>query len=108
MDLHHTWMRKVYTKEQRSELVELVLAGRATVAEAAARIGASVSTAFAWLRDARKPAARGPATFVQLVRAAEGDGGITVRVGGASVCVRRGFDADVLRAVVSALRPEEP
>ena len=97
-------MRKVYSKEQRFELIESVLAGRTTVVEAAAKIGVAASTAFVWVRHARKPPSTGSPGFVQLVRSERSDGGITVNVGGAEICIRRGFDADVLRAVVSALR----
>jgi transposase-like protein len=61
-------MRKHYTAKQRSELVELVRAGGATVVEAAARLGVTASTAYNWMRTAatasagqseRSPRARG-------------------------------------------------
>ncbi len=111
-------MRRRYTREQRCELIDLVTEGRATVPEAAARLEVPHSTAYKWLR---KPAARqahaggkaarvaaGPATatsvFVQLVRAGDVSPTITVQVGGAAIEVRRGFDAEVLRSVVEALR----
>lgn len=97
-------MRKVYSKEQRADLIESVLAGRTTVVEAAAKIGVAASTAFVWVRHARRPPSTGSPTFVQLVRSKQGDSGITVHVGGAEVRVQHGFNADVLRAVVSALR----
>jgi transposase-like protein len=113
-------MRKHYTGEQRSALVELVTAERATIADAAARLGVNVSTAYNWMQ---RPAASEPRrsdvgrrvssrkrrqvvrpTFVQLVRANDLAATIAVRVGSAEVQVRRGFDADLLRAVVEALR----
>ena len=103
-------MRKRYTDEQRSSLVDLVTEGRATVAEAGRQVGVTASTAYQWLkrtgeapRRQRKRAAGLP-TFVQVVRAAELEATIAVRVGSAEVQVRRGFDAVLLRAVVEALR----
>ena len=113
-------MRRRYTGEQRSALVDLVTAGRATVSEAAARLGVTASSAYYWMKQAaaeapmkrsgvqrRAPARRerrptGP-TFVQLVRTGDLAATIVVRVGSGEVEVRRGFDADLLRAVVQAL-----
>jgi transposase-like protein len=113
-------MRRRYTHEQRCELIDLVTEERATVPEAATRLEVPYSTAYKWLR---KPAARparagkdaraarsvgGPATttstFIQLVRAGEASPTITVQIGGAAIEVRRGFDAEILRSVVEALR----
>lgn len=84
--------------------------------EAAARLGVSLSTAYSWTRGAapvvsgagprRARAAEvlspaGP-TFVQVVpsRAATP---MSVKVGAAEIQVRRGFDADLLRAIIEAL-----
>lgn len=112
-------MRKHYTGEQRSELIDLVTAGRATVPEAAARLGVIASTAYNWMQRAagslkrrgaevptrtRRMRPLVPATFVRLVRAGDLAARIAVRVGGAEIEVGRGFDADLLRAVVQALR----
>jgi hypothetical protein len=44
-----------------------------------------------------------PATFVQVVRARDLAATIAVRVGRAEVQVQRGFDVELLRAVVDAL-----
>lgn len=111
-------MRKQYTGEQRSELVDLVRAGRVTVREAARRLGVTTSTAYHWMNQAASEPRRGdaeerapsrrrrlaaPPTFVQVVRAADLAARLAVRVGNAEVQVRRGFDADLLRAVVEAL-----
>ena len=108
-----------YTGEQRSELVDLVTAGRVTVREAARRLGVTASTAYHWMNQAAggvprrrgakqpRPPRRGrhhaPPTFVQVVRAVDLAATLAVRVGNAEVQVRRGFDADLLRAVVEAL-----
>jgi transposase-like protein len=112
-------MRRRYTGEQRSALIEMVTAG-ATVSEAAARLGVIASTAYLWVRQAaggvprprrgeqdapaRGKGERVPLTFARLVRADDLAATIGVRVGSVEVQVRRGFDADVLRAVVQALQ----
>jgi transposase-like protein len=108
---HHACMRRHYTKKQRSGVVDLVNSGRATVSEAAARLGVTPSTAYYWMRARRAgatPASKvgRPAEpkFVRLVRSSEIDAAISVRVGNAEIQVRREFDADLLRAVVEALR----
>ncbi|MBA3844480.1 MAG: transposase [Actinobacteria bacterium] len=113
-------MRRRYTGEQRSALVDLVRAGRATVSEAAVRAGVTKSTAYGWMQQAaagrgnrRNAESRGgagrtrpmaPPTFVRLVRAGDLVTTVAVRIGGAEIEVRRGFDADLLRAVVQALQ----
>jgi transposase-like protein len=106
-------MRKRYTDEQRSRLVDLVTEGRATVAEATRQLGVTASTRYHWLKQTGEASRRqrsrpaGPPTFVQVVRAAELAATISVRVGSAEVEVPRGFDAVLLRAVVEALRGDE-
>jgi len=113
-------MRRRYTREQRCELIDLVTEGRATVPEAAARLEVPPSTAYKWLRKtSARPARAGKvvraarsaaglaattSTFLQLVRAGEASPTITVQIGGAAIEVRRGFDAEILRSVVEALR----
>jgi transposase-like protein len=113
-------MRRRYTGEQRSELIDLVKTGRGTVASAAKRLGVTASTAYHWMKQtgARPPGGGSTErhglsrrawtpvspTFVRLVRAGELASTIAVRIGGAEVEVRRGFDAELLRAVVEALR----
>src|SRR4051794_12400568 len=110
-------MRRDYTAEQRAELIDNVAAGHETVVEAATRLGVAESTAYAWVRRAgpktrrrdlasrlRKTAAVAAPTFVQLVRTGGPDGLLEVQIGAASLQVRRGFDAELLRAVVAALR----
>ena len=88
--------------------------------EAAARLEVPHSTAYKWLRETTSPPARAgkvvraaragggqadtTSTFVQLVRAGEASAKITVQIGGAAIEVRHGFDAEVLRSVVEALR----
>jgi transposase-like protein len=95
-------------------LVDLVRSGRATVAEAASHLGVTPSTAYYWTRaagatDAERrsltvtdQAASGP-TFVRVVPSGAVATAIVVRIGAAEIQVRRGFDPELLRAVVEAL-----
>jgi transposase len=66
-------MRRRYTKEQRTQLVDLVAVGDVTVPEAAARLGVTSSAAYNWVAESRKQRrpnvvgrVAGP-TFVRLV-----------------------------------------
>ena len=105
-----TRMRRQYTREQKSQLVDLVATGKATVAEAAKRLGVGDSAAYSWVAESRQPR-QSPAvqpvampTFVRLVASANiAESGLSVRVGAAEVQVHRGFDDELLRAVVATL-----
>ncbi|MBC7988547.1 MAG: hypothetical protein H7Y19_03045 [Luteimonas sp.] len=92
-------------------------AGRGTVSEAAARLGVTPSTAYYWVKNGaaamlgrrapgRRLKAQALATprFVRVVPSRAVGAAIAVRVGAAEIEVRRDFDADLLRAVVDALR----
>ena len=102
-------MRRTYTEKERLDLIGLVKADRATVREAAEQVGVTVSTAYKWMRDASlvvgppRARARSTPTFVRVLSSREADVAISVRVGAAEIQVGRGFDADLLRAVVQAL-----
>jgi transposase-like protein len=112
-DRHHARMRRQYTGKQRSQLVELVTGGHATVSEAAARLGVTPSAAYYWLKQGiggsrgaqeRNVPVRGAGTtFVRLVPSVAANAAIAVRVGNAEIQVRQGFDCDLLRSVVTAL-----
>jgi transposase-like protein len=110
-------MRRHYREEERDELVEEVAEGRATIAEAADKRGVARSTAYQWMRDSRTstPRARAGgrkqraprgATFVELVPRMQVGAAIAVRVRGAEIEVRPGFDVELLRAVIVALTGE--
>ena len=112
-------MRRHYTDEQRTDLIGLVTTRRATVPQAAARLGVTASTAYNWVRQAAAPAAAahrapGPGrvstapalTFVEVARPVEPAAAVVVRVDGLAIEVRHGFDAELLRDVVAALREE--
>lgn len=109
-------MRRHYTADQRGQLLDFVTSGR-SVREAATHLGIATSTASYWVRQATKKARqvrqrearRGgePPAFARLVHKHE-VASIEVRVGGATIQVGLGFDAELLRAVVAALRGEAP
>jgi transposase-like protein len=106
-------MRRHYTEKQRGQLIDLVASGR-SVTEAAAQLGIGRSTASYWVRraeakarevrqrDARAGTDQRP-PFVRLVRERE-VGSVEIRVGGATLRVTSGFDAELLRAIVATLR----
>ena len=104
---HSMRMRRRYTSEQRTQLIDLV--GKGTkVVEAAKSLGVGESTAYKWVAESRK--SREPTTvpqkkptFVRLMPSAAVNASIVVRVGGAQVDVRQGFDVELLRAVVATL-----
>jgi hypothetical protein len=109
---HHARMRRRYTNRERSDLVELVVNGNATVPEAAARFGVAESTAYQWLKQRRAKRVDVAAivadgvvapAFARLVPSIAARGDLVIKVGGAEIQVRHGFDADLLRAVVATL-----
>lgn len=95
-------MTKVFGQRDRDDLVAAVNGGEA-VRAAARRVGVSAATAYLWIRRAREAAEGADAPrFLELV--AKADIGLIVRVGPAEIEVRAGFDVELLRAVVVALR----
>ena len=94
-------MRKRYTAEQRERLIAEVQAGEA-VAVVAARMGVGTSAAYLWIKEAHET--RGP-TFAKLLRtsAAITTASVVLDIGRVRVRVEAGFDAALLREVVSAL-----
>jgi len=102
-------MRRRYTREQRAQLLDLVAVGDVTVPEAAARLGVTSSAAYNWVAERRRLARPSGArlaaspTFVRLVPGAAADSSIVIRVAGTEIQVRRGFDGELLQAVVASL-----
>lgn len=95
-------MTKVYEQRDRDELVAAVKGGE-PVPVAAKRFGVTPATAYVWIRRAREAAERADQPrFLELVT--REDVGLIVRVGFAEIEVRAGFDVELLRAVVAALR----
>ena len=94
-------MRRRYTAEQQQQFLEQVRAG-ASVREAAARIGVNTSIGYRWVQ---KSGGSGTPKFARLVPAAKAAPAVTIQVGAAALRVEAGFDAELLRAVISALAP---
>lgn len=92
-------MRKVYTAEQREQLIGEVRATGESVSVIAKRLGVSSSAAYLWLKETA-PAPPAPA-FARVVPMRQRS--VRVEVGGAAVVVESGFDAELLRQVVAAL-----
>lgn len=96
-------MRRRFTAEERQRFVDEVRATGASVKEVAARLGLDTSIGYRWMQAARQA---GAPAFAKLVPAGSASRAtIAVEVGGAVVRVEAGFDAELLRAVVSALSP---
>ena len=96
-------MRKRYTAEQRERLIAEVQAGE-TVPVVAARIGVGVSAAYLWLKEAREASKPKFARLVPESRSVSES--MVLEVGRARLRVEAGFDAALLRQVVSALSGE--
>lgn len=99
-------MKKDQQQSQRAELLAAVKRGE-SVAEAAQRLWVPKSTAYNWVRSAaraeRALALAAQPRFVELVAEALPRTTLVVRVGAAEIEVCAGFDAALLRAVVTAL-----
>jgi transposase-like protein len=96
-------MRKQYTAEQRERLVAEVRRTGESVRVVAERLGVTASSAYLWMKEAGATRRSEPA-FARVVRSAAPTGrSVTLEVGRARVRVEPGFDAGLLREVVSAL-----
>lgn len=94
-------MRRRYTVQQREHLIETVRTSGEPVKAVAERMGVSVSAAYLWMKAGR--ATKRP-QFARLVPGPRAMGtSLVLRVGEAAIQVDPGFDAELLRAVVSAL-----
>jgi len=95
-------MAKRHTARKRAKLIELVRTSGTSVKAVADEMGVSVSTAYLWMR--RAPAAPKP-TFAKVVPASSlgATPRLMVKVSGAVIQLEPGFDAELLRQVVSVL-----
>jgi transposase-like protein len=95
-------MRTRYTAQQREHLIEAVRTSGEPVRAVAERMGVSASAAYLWMKAAR-PTKR--PQFARLVPEPPTSAvpSLILRVGGAAIRVDPGFDAELLRSVVSAL-----
>lgn len=89
-----------YTAEQRQQLIEEVQTTGARVTDVAKRMGITPSSAYLWLKAAA-PAPSAP-VFARVMPASSSS--LRVEVAGVALTVERGFDGELLREVVVALR----
>ena len=99
-------MRKHYTERQKSDFVALATSGRATISEAAAQLEVRPSTAYYWMRARASTSKLSIATptFARVVPSGDSDAGIILRISSVEIQVRHGFDPELLKDVVEALR----
>ena len=99
---HSGSMRRRYTARQREQLIEAVrTSGEPVAAAAAERLGVTASTAYFWVKAAR--ATRQPQLARLVSESPPVAASLILRVQGVAIRVEAGFDADLLRAVISAL-----
>lgn len=94
-------MRRRYTAQEREHLLETARTSGESVKAVAERMGVSVSAAYLWMKTARTTKRPQFARLVQGPRVMVPS--LVLRVGNAAIQVDSGFDAELLRAVVSAL-----
>jgi transposase-like protein len=93
--------RRRYTAEEQQQFLEQVRSG-ASVREAAARLGFDTSIGYRWVQKAKAGASDTP-KFARLIPASKAPAMVTIEVGTATLRVEAGFDAELLRSVISAL-----
>ncbi len=97
-------MRRRHTAEDRERLIAEVKATGDIPRVVAERLGVCESSAYRWMKDAASAAMVETSVFARVVpsRAAK-PAAVVVQLERASIRVEAGFDAELLRAVVSAL-----
>ena len=94
-------MGRRHAAREREQLIETVRTSGQPVKVVAERLGVSASTAYLWLKAADGTA---KPRFVRLVpETPKKAASLVLRVGDVTIEVDAGFDADLLRSVVSAL-----
>ena len=94
-------MSKRYRTKEREQLIETVRTSGEPVKAIAERMGVKKSTAYFWMKRAR--AAR-PPEFARVIPTAErAKASMSIEVGAVVIRLDSGFDAALLREVVSAL-----
>ena len=94
-------MRKRHTSEERERLIAEVKATGDTARVVAERMGICASSAYRWMKDASDP---GAPVFARVVPSrAMPRSALTVQVGLVAIRVEAGFDAELLRGIVTAL-----
>lgn len=97
-------MRRRHTAEDRERLIAEVRATGDIPRVVAERLGVCASSAYRWMKDATSAATVDAPVFARVVPSrAASRAAVVVELGRVSIRVEAGFDADLLRAVVSAL-----
>jgi hypothetical protein len=95
-------MSKRYKSGERDRLVEAVRASGEPVKVVAKRLGVRESTAYYWMKQARRAE---PPKFARVVPTAQtSEASLSIGVGGVVIRLDAGFDAGLLREVVAALK----
>src|SRR5690349_19979433 len=95
-------MGKRYKVREREQLVAAVRTSGEPVKVVAKRLGVRESTAYYWVKRARRSEPPKFASVVPMGR--ERAASLSIDVGGVVIRVDAGFDASLLRDVVAALR----
>lgn len=101
-------MSSYRSKDERAESVSAWRASGKSAAAFARSLDVSVSSLQRWATEAKKDQARGPIVAFARVSVVPqaAPSSIVVEVGQARLAVQRGFDAALLRQIVSALSSE--
>jgi transposase-like protein len=92
----------MWRSEERDEVVRAVQRGEA-VSAVASRLGVPVSTVRSWVRVERRASLPRPVEFMELTAELVTQATLVIRIGVATIEVRAGFDAGLLRQVAAAL-----
>jgi len=94
-------MGKRYKAKDRERLVEAVRASGESVKVVATRMGVKESTAYYWIKQSRAP--KLPEFALVVPASTRASASMSVEVAGVMIHLESGFDAELLREVVSAL-----
>jgi hypothetical protein len=95
-------MGKRYKANERERLIETVQASGESVKAVAKRLGVKEATAYYWMKRGRE---REPVQFARVIRAPlMPKVSMSIDVGGVVIRLDSGFDAELLREVVAALK----
>jgi len=95
-------MGRRYKVKERERLVEAVRASGEPIKVVAKRLGVKESTAYYWMKRARKTKTPKFARVIPAALASKGS--VSIGVGGVTIHLEEGFDAALLREVVAALQ----
>jgi transposase-like protein len=99
-------MRRRHTAEERERLIAEVRSSGETARVVAERMGVCASSAYRWMKEVAGAVSSAPnaPVFARVVPSrVVTRSGIAVEIGRATIRVEVGFDAELLRGVVTAL-----